>query len=268
MNSIPVLGVPIVNGVRWLDRLIKSIDYPVDNLVVINNNGRGHITSELEELRNNKPSAVKTLHIVHLPGNIGVAGAWNLIIKSFITAPYWIISNHDIEFGPGLLRFMHEGIQADDTVDLAHASPGEFGDGSFECFAITEKGVQRFGLFDENIYPAYGEDVDLLMKSAADWIHRGIPTRKVINTEHTYRHGPGSPEDYLESGMQTGREEEGLYDRLEQVNFINWEYLTEKWGPDWRGTSPNYAYPFGNDSNSLTVSTYDLGFNRKKHLGF
>lgn len=268
MNSIPVLGVPIVNGVRWLERLIQSIDFPVTNLVVIDNNGRGEIAADLENLRKTLPSTVENFHIINLPGNIGVAGAWNLVIKSFINSPYWVISNHDIEFGPGLLQFFHEGITYGTGVELAHASPGEFGDGSFECFAITEIGVQRFGLFDENIYPAYGEDVDLLMKAASDWLHRGISTTKIINTDYTYKHGPGTPEEYLESGMQTGREEEGLYDKLEQVNYINWEYLTEKWGPDWRGTSPNNAYPFEGKNNSLTVSTYDLEFNRKKYLGF
>ena len=135
MNKIPVLGVPIVNGVHWLQRLIKSIDYPVENLIIINNNGRGQITEELNNIQEQDFPLIDNIHILHLPGNIGVAGAWNLIIKSFIMAPYWIISNHDIEYGPGLLKFLHDGITSDKTVDMAHVHPGEF----FRVFCINRK---------------------------------------------------------------------------------------------------------------------------------
>ncbi len=38
-KSIPVIGIPIVNGIQWMERLILSIDYPVDNVFIINNSG-------------------------------------------------------------------------------------------------------------------------------------------------------------------------------------------------------------------------------------
>ena len=50
MNPIPVIGTAIVNSPHWITRLIDSIDYPVDNFVVFNNNGRGQITKELDEI--------------------------------------------------------------------------------------------------------------------------------------------------------------------------------------------------------------------------
>ena len=40
MNSVPVIGVAIVNGFHWLQRLVDSVDYPVDNFVIFNNNGK------------------------------------------------------------------------------------------------------------------------------------------------------------------------------------------------------------------------------------
>ena len=83
-KNIPVIGIPIVNGVHWLERLIKSIDYPVDNVFIINNNGRNNITKELNKLNNINNKFIKKLHITHLPTNIGVATAWNLIIKSYL----------------------------------------------------------------------------------------------------------------------------------------------------------------------------------------
>jgi hypothetical protein len=47
-KSIPVLGVLILNGVHWLKRQIESIDYPVDNYLIINNNGRGELDNEIK----------------------------------------------------------------------------------------------------------------------------------------------------------------------------------------------------------------------------
>ena len=50
LKSIPVIGVPIVNGFKWIQRLISSIDYPVDELIILNNNGRGELTEDLDNL--------------------------------------------------------------------------------------------------------------------------------------------------------------------------------------------------------------------------
>ena len=48
--KIPVIGVPIVNGTHWIHRLISSIDYPVEILFIINNNGKGEINEEFDNI--------------------------------------------------------------------------------------------------------------------------------------------------------------------------------------------------------------------------
>ena len=50
MNNIPVLGAAIVNGPHWLHKLISSVDYPVDNFLIVNNNGKGELNEELDNL--------------------------------------------------------------------------------------------------------------------------------------------------------------------------------------------------------------------------
>ena len=106
MESIPVLGTAIVNAPHWVWRLFYSIDYPVDNFVVFNNNGRGQIDRELDLLKTAPHRFVKNVHVCHLPANLGCSGAWNLIIKSYMKAPYWVISNHDVMYEPGFLQEM------------------------------------------------------------------------------------------------------------------------------------------------------------------
>ena len=81
-----------------------SIDYPVDNFVVFNNNGRGQITHDVDGIKNLCNPNVKKIHVTHMPANVGCSGAWNLIIKCFMKAPYWVISNHDVMYEPGFLE--------------------------------------------------------------------------------------------------------------------------------------------------------------------
>ena len=145
MTSIPVIGTAIVNGVHWLQRLITSIDYPVDNFVVFNNNGRGQITKELDNLQLNN-NHIKNLHICHLPTNIGCPAAWNLIIKSYMMAPYWIIVNDDVSFGPGILKEMYDTVQQDPEIGIIHGHEGDFRVGSWDLFLMRDHLVAKFGL--------------------------------------------------------------------------------------------------------------------------
>ena len=107
-KGIPVIGVPTINGGKWLKRLINSVDYPVDNFIIFNNNGRGLITEVLDNFTKKKHPWIKNIEVCHLPSNLGVPTVWNLIIKSYINSPYWLITQDDIAFTPGLLKKMHE----------------------------------------------------------------------------------------------------------------------------------------------------------------
>ena len=110
-QQIPVIGVPIVNGLHWLERLVGSIDYPVKNFVIINNSGDKLFTTNLEhkvKAWGETNDLVEEFHLINFPSNMGVAFAWNCIIKSFLLEPYWIISNHDTAFTPGLLEEMYK----------------------------------------------------------------------------------------------------------------------------------------------------------------
>ena len=105
-TPIPVMGVLIVNGVHWLRRMIESVDYPVKQLCIINNNGRGQIDSELDDLVKSSHPYIERMHVTHMPANVGVACGWNLIIKSYLMEPYWFIVSHDVEFSPNLIEQM------------------------------------------------------------------------------------------------------------------------------------------------------------------
>lgn len=255
--SIPVIGTAIVNGIHWLERLINSIDYPVDNFVVFNNNGRGELTSQLDSLV--KPHQyIKNLHICHLPTNIGCPAAWNLIIKSYMMSPYWIIVNHDVAFTSGFLEDMYAYAKNPD-IGMVHGASGEFGVGTWDLFLIKDWVIQKYGLFDENLYPAYCEDWDYLLRFMAKPINKAFITKP-------YYHGETL--EYGKSGSQTWREDMSLKDKLDYARQTNEGYLTNKWGDNWWKFIPSNQYPYNNPQQDTDYSKYDLNFIRRKYIGF
>jgi GT2 family glycosyltransferase len=254
-ESIPVLGTAIVNNPYWLHRLFMSIDYPVDNFFVVNNNGRGQITDAVESVRKLSNPFVKKVHVTHMPANIGCSGAWNLIIKCFMKAPYWVISNHDVMFEPGFLQEMNEKAQ-DKEVATVHGSGG-----GWDIFLLKDWVVNKYGLFDENLYPGYCEDMDYGMRFIYDNLKR------VLTLDHGYYHG--SKKDYSD-GSQTWRSEPNLQVAVHVAHELNKRYLHMKWGEAWQAhvDGETHKTPFNVPELPIDFTTYDLDFVRRKHLGF
>lgn len=253
VGSIPVIGVPIVNGVHWLKRLIDSVDYPVENFFIVNNNGRGQIDKELDEICNSKHPFIKKFHVSHLPSNLGCGGSWNLIIKSYMMKLYWVIVNNDVEFSPGLLKLFHdEAINSE--YGMIHGKNSDWGGGMYDLFLIKDWVVQKCGLFDENLYPAYAEDVDYHIRVKNENI-------KYKSLDSNYLHGE---KDYSTTGSQTWRTDINLKEGLNKSRILNeTEYLVKKWGSNFE-----YLTPFNDNVFSNNYTTYDLNFNREKNLGF
>lgn len=233
-----------------------SIDYPVDNFVVFNNNGRHQFDRELDLLKELEHKYVKNVHICHLPANLGCSGAWNLIIKSFMNAPYWIISNHDVMYEPGFLEEMNQEAQ-DPEVGLVHGAGG-----GWDIFLLKDWVVDRYGLFDENLYPGYCEDMDYGMR----FIHDDL--KRVMQLKHGYYHG-SSKEDYSD-GSQTWRSEPAIANKIHLAHEMNKTYLHAKWSPAWQAhvEGETFVSPFNNPALPIDFTTYDLSFVRRKHLGF
>lgn len=252
-SPIPMIGVPIVNGVHWLRRLIDSVDYPVKEFFIINNNGKQEIDEDLNEIASTKHPFIEKIRVTHLPSNLGVSGAWNLIIKSYMMKPYWVIVNHDVEFSPGLLKLFHdEAINSE--YGMIHGKNSDWGGGMYDLFLIKDWVVQKCGLFDENLYPAYAEDVDYHIRVKNENI-------KYKSLNANYLHGE---KDYSTTGSQTWRTDINLKEGLNKSRILNeTEYLVKKWGSNFE-----YLTPFNDDVFSNNYTTYDLNFNREKNLGF
>lgn len=142
---IPALIVPVLNRPDLLERLLASIDYPVADLLVIDN---GNVVKSLPYL-----PTVERAHLIKSPTNLGVPASWNLGVKMLPFATYWLIVNSDAYF-PSMSLDRLAGAYRYDALVLSGASP------PWACFMLGHQVVSKVGLFDEGIYPAYFEDND------------------------------------------------------------------------------------------------------------
>jgi GT2 family glycosyltransferase len=143
---IPVLGFLTYSRFDLADRLLASIDYPVENLVIVDNSGK-------REYLPVKPDLVKNLWFIQLPHGLGYGGGLNLIVKSTPFAPYWLLVNDDSVFAPGALEKIADQVDTD-AINFLSIMP------KWSAFVLGEGAVLKAGLFDERFHPIYFEDND------------------------------------------------------------------------------------------------------------
>lgn len=149
---LPNLIIPVLNRYDLLMRCLESIDYPVKHLLIIDNGQNYHARPE-------KPKLVEKMTWLDMPANMGVAASWNLGIKLFRHDDVWFFASNDMTFEPGALETMHETAHHG-TLTLANTFP------YFHTFGLGSSVVRDIGLFDENIFPAFEEDVEYLGRIA------------------------------------------------------------------------------------------------------
>jgi GT2 family glycosyltransferase len=150
--------------------MLDSVDIRVEHLLVIDNGAS--VMAEPLELKLNDNFA-KATHL-RMPANLGVAGSWNLGIKSFPYAHRWFIVSNDVVFQPGALEKLAQARR--DEITLTADAP------NWQAFALGDEAVTDLGLFDEcGFYPAYFEDNDYIRRAQ----FAGVNIRKLdIDLHH------------------------------------------------------------------------------------
>lgn len=144
---IPVLGFCTLKRFDLAERLIHSIDYPVEHLVIVDNSG----TQEWTPPEN--PNVLNQW-LIRVPYGLGLVGAWNLIIKSTPYAPYWVLINDDAWFEPNSLQIIAENVDTE-ALNFPDIVP------AWSCAIFGEGMINKVGLYDERFYPLYFDDNDL-----------------------------------------------------------------------------------------------------------
>lgn len=139
---IPVMIIPILNRYDLLKKSIESIDFPVGEILILDNGGENDQIYESE---------FANIRVLSLPSNLGMSGSWNLGIKLYPHEKFWVFSSADNIFMPGSLEKMNNTSATDKLV----VSTSGFG-----FFSVGEDLIRNVGLFDEYIYPIYFDDND------------------------------------------------------------------------------------------------------------
>ena len=133
IEVIPVLGFCTLKRFDLADRLLASIDYPIEHLVVVDNSG-------LQTWTPTKPDCVGKLWTIRVPFGLGLVGAWNLIVKSTPYAPYWVLVNDDAWFEAGSLEKIANEDNHDFLADTAANPRGTLtrrGNCAINCFIMV-----------------------------------------------------------------------------------------------------------------------------------
>lgn len=171
-SELPLMGVPILNGLEHLKALLNSIDYPVCHLAIVDNstnyelntNGSGMISNFLDALQQLGHPLVSHVHVARPFCNMGVATSWNHILSSFPELPFALIVNHDIVFSPGTIAQTIAQIDANKPQFMPLLSPHN----QFSAFCITAMCWNRIGLFSNEFHYGYFEDLDFKDRILAD----------------------------------------------------------------------------------------------------
>lgn len=201
---IPLLGVPVLNREDLAVRMVESVDYPVDELlVVLNMKDKDTALSLIGDAARRNRNIRKVSF--SLPSfNLGCGGSWNHIIRHRPVGPWWFIVNADIEFAAGDLELLVTGMT--DSAEVRTLF--EFG-----AFAVTSACVDAVGWFDENLHPMYFEDNDYKRRMKV----AGVPLHPVAGgTRHDNSSTIGSDARYALRNQETFME--------------NAKYYLAKWG--------------------------------------
>lgn len=243
---IPLLGIPVLNRGDLLLRCLKSIDFPIGEIVIINNGRDPSVANAIRKFLLDLRLRVHENYTIvwDRPDNLGVAGSWNALLKraNEIGSHYVVIAGNDMQFAPGDLQRVHEFaiLHPDHELCFGHAH---------NFFAIRTGSVNSIGYFDENFYPAYLEDCDHFYRIKLT----GAKTANVPGCTSIHGEAPS----WGSSTIHSDPEYRAACHRTHGRNF---EYYRAKWGGN--NGHEIFTHPF-NDPQ-LPVSYWKLDEERRK----
>ena len=138
---IPVISIPILNRYDLLDASLNAVDFPVGEILIINN-GPEIYQPKRKDLN---------VRVLNLPSNLGISASWNLAIKLYPHESFWVFASADTIWRPGGLEKLFN-TSGKSRLVTTHRG--------FCVFSLGENLVREVGLFDEYFYPYLFEDSD------------------------------------------------------------------------------------------------------------
>lgn len=240
-EKVPLINVFNRAGTDFLERFVRSIDFPTDTLMIVQDSLEDtRLLSLVRSLRADlsiKKYIRNIRHVVNI-NNTGCAQAWNTVIRLYPGEPFYLYAANDVLLPPGGLRTFYRAVKK------AQKEEPRLGLISTEAYygvrtrgwkrqviyknefnamfwAYTRQGVLRSGLYDENFFPGYYEDDEIVYRNFVS----GMESRYVPEVIVTH----GYPSGYYRTGTMI----EDLQNIFiaEVKRSTNKPYMQTKWGP-------------------------------------
>mmetsp|Transcript_8472 Transcript_8472/g.35409 ORF Transcript_8472/g.35409 Transcript_8472/m.35409 type:complete len:769 (+) Transcript_8472:266-2572(+) len=165
---IPVVIVPVLSETNLISRCLRSIDVPVSIIILIFNSnivdfsdeGRKTLVDLSEEIDALSTDFAETLVVIRTRENMGYGRSMNLGMKLSPWAEWWLCTSADVEFPPSSMQSVLPTIDREARSGAMLFMLGIH----FSAVVLTQHLVQKVGYFDENLWPAYVEDCDLMLR--------------------------------------------------------------------------------------------------------
>ena len=207
---IPMLVVPTLTRHDLLDRMLRSVDCLVGQLVVIDNSGRGVAVPD---------GPWEDATVLRMPSNLGVAGSWNLAVRMAHRHPYVTVCSDDMWWPSGALAGLAEVASAE-TLVVSATWP------HWQAFALGMGIVRAVGLFDEGYYPAYFEDTDYerrMLRAGLKWQHGPATNHDNASTLNTPELGFGNRNGH------SFEQNKALFEQDRQCGFDPYRWRDQAW---------------------------------------
>jgi GT2 family glycosyltransferase len=199
---IPVLAFPTFARHDLAQRMIDSIDYPVEHLVIVDNSGKKEFSPTLND-------NIKNFWLIQIPFGVGPVAAMNFVTKATPHAPYWVFASEDTWCEPGSLEKIHNEVDTE-ALNFTDVVP------DWAFLAIGEGVVLKAGLCSELFYPLYFDDNDYERRIDA----LGIPKKRISAKIH-HNNSSTLEAGYKEKNTRTFQVNQQLYLKRQLENNMN-----------------------------------------------
>ena len=233
-SHIPVVIVSVLSETNLISRCLRSIDVPVKRIIMIFNSiivssdeGKQTLIDLNEELNALSTDFGESLVVIRTGENMGYGRSMNLGMKLSPWAEWWLCTNADVEFPSSSLQSVLPTIDRETSSGTKLFMLGIH----FSAVVLTHHLVRKVGYFDANIWPAYVEDCDLMLRIrvAAVGLNFDIESISEVDWEvpGQYRYLQPKP-SFLHVGQQSSTGSIGK--QISRAHENNKKYYLEKWG--------------------------------------
>jgi hypothetical protein len=270
--NVPLLSIALSSDpLRYLPRLLLSIDHEIDTILVHVGNDDPRIVEDIESgifaaMEINSRYLQGRLRLTRSSFNPGAAGGTNIGLRAIAeeTAPdysWGMVANSDIEFRKGslarLAQRMAHALAHQPRLGVAFLNLHPLA--TWSAYAATRAMVRDVGLQDENFYPAYFEDDDYSKRlRLAGW--EAVKFKDVGVAHGDQRDGSADYVSGTSLGMRAmpARSNATAWAQSKRGWDANQHYMQLKWGL--RDMQPDRSCKQANEINTCNV-TYRRPFN-------